>query len=204
VHSRAEAVEAEQAGADIIVAQGTEAGGHTGQVATLPLLQVVLEAVSVPVLAAGGIGTPRGVAAALAAGAAGAWVGTCLLASPECDNSPEARTRVVDAEATGTVLTRAFDVGQGIPWPTEYPGRALSNSFTEQWHERVAELARDEEARKELAAAISARDYTQAQIYAGQAAGLVAQERPAGEVVRWLGEGAEQLLRERLQSLLGD
>lgn len=203
VHSRTEAIEAAQAGADIIIAQGTEAGGHTGQVATLPLLQLVLELVKVPVLAAGGIGTPRGVAAALAAGAAGVLVGTCLLASPECDNSPEARSRVVGAEVTDTVLTRAFDVAQGIPWPAEYPGRALSNSFTERWHEHVDQLAGDQEARMELAAAISARNYDLAHVYAGQGAGMVKVERPAAEVIRWLGEGAEQMLRESLQSLLG-
>src|ERR1700687_4691692 len=79
VNNRAAAMEAESAGADIIVAQGTEAGGHTGSVGTLPLLQMVLDTVARPVIAAGGIASPRGVAAALAAGAAGVWVGTAFL-----------------------------------------------------------------------------------------------------------------------------
>jgi nitronate monooxygenase len=84
VNTRAEALQAEQAGVDLIVAQGAEAGGHiTGQTHTLPLLQTVIDAVQVPVLVAGGIASPRGVAAALAAGADGVWVGTALLASPE-------------------------------------------------------------------------------------------------------------------------
>ncbi len=95
--------------------QGTEAGGHvTGQVSALPLLQAVLDAVQVPVLAAGGIASPRGVAAALAAGAEGVWVGSALLASPECENTEQVRARIVQAQETDTILTRAFDVAQGL------------------------------------------------------------------------------------------
>src|ERR1700682_2476772 len=82
--------------------------------------------------AAGGIASPRGVAAALAAGAEGAWVGTALLASPECDNTERARTHLIQAGEADTVLTRVFDVGQRIPWPPQYPGRALHNHFSEQ------------------------------------------------------------------------
>ena len=201
VHSREEAVQAEQEGADVIVAQGTEAGGHTGQVGTLPLLQSVLGAVRLPVLAAGGIGTPRGVAAVLAAGAEGVWVGTCLLACPECENTEEARSRIVRAAETGTVLTRAFDVAQGIPWPAQYPGRALRNRFTDQWHEQTDALARDESARHELTEAVSKKDYEVAHIYAGEAAGLVDRQRPAAEVIRHLGDGAEQWLRDRCPTL---
>src|SRR5258708_39299422 len=145
-----------QAGGDVSVVQGREAGGHvTGRVSTLPLLQAVLDAVQVPVLAAGGIATPRGMAAALAAGAAGVWIGTALLASPECENTEQARARIVQAQETDTILTRAFDVAQGIPWPTEYPGRALRNRFTEQWHHQTEALTRDEGARQELAEAIN-------------------------------------------------
>src|SRR5205814_8909834 len=95
VNTRADAIKAARDGVDLIVVQGTEAGGHvTGQVSTLPLLQSVLDAVRIPVIVAGGIATPRGVAAALAAGAAGVWVGTALLASPECANTDEARSRI--------------------------------------------------------------------------------------------------------------
>jgi nitronate monooxygenase len=201
VHSRAEAVHAEQIGADLIVVQGTEAGGHTYQVSTLPLLQAVLEAVKVPVVAAGGIATPRGVAAMLAAGAEGVWVGTCLLASPECDNSEAARAAIVRAQETETILTRAFDVGQQIPWPEQYAGRALRNHFTDQWHDHTDELAQDQAARQQLAAAIKSGDYRLAHLYAGEAVGLVNRQRPAGEVIEELGAGAEQLLSERWRQL---
>ena len=130
VNTGAEAIQAVRDGVDLIVAQGTEAGGHvTGQVSTLPLLQAVLDVVQVPVLAAGGIASPRGVAAALAAGAEGVWVGTTLLASPECENTEDARMRILQAQETDTVLTRAFDVAQGLAWPPQYPGRDPAQSL---------------------------------------------------------------------------
>src|SRR5205823_164362 len=183
---------------------GTEAGGHSGQVSvgTLPLLQSVLDTVQLPVLAAGGIASPRGVAAALAAGAQGVWVGTCLLASPECENTESARSRIVQTQETETVLTRAFDVAQGIPWPPQYPGRALRNRFTDQWHSQTEELTRDESARQQLAEAIKDKNYDLAYIYAGEAVGLVNRQQPAAEVIRQLGDGAEQLLRDRCSKLL--
>ncbi len=203
VNTRTEAMQAERDGVDLIVAQGTEAGGHvTGQVSTLPLLQAVLDAVQVPVLAAGGIASPRGVAAALATGAAGVWVGTALLASPECENTEDARTRIVQAQETGTVLTRAFDVAQGLAWPPQYPGRALRNRFTDQWHSHIDTLPQNNEARQQLAEAIVAKNYDLAHIYAGEAVGLVTRQQPAGDVIRYLGDGAEQLLREQSRRLL--
>ncbi|HYX49055.1 MAG TPA: nitronate monooxygenase, partial [Ktedonobacteraceae bacterium] len=203
VNTRAEAIQAERDGVDLIVAQGMEAGGHvTGQVSTLPLLQAVLDAVQVPVLAAGGIASSRGVAAALTTGAEGVWIGTALLASPECENSEDARARVVQAQETDTVLTRAFDVAQGLAWPPQYPGRALRNRFTDQWHSHIDALPQDNQARQQLAEAIATKNYDLAHIYAGEAVGLVTRQQPAAEVIRYLGDGAERLLRSRTQRLL--
>lgn len=203
VNARAEAMQAARSGVDLIVVQGTEAGGHvTGQVSTLPLLQAVLDAVQVPVLVAGGIASPRGVAAALAAGAEGVWVGTCLLASPECENTEQARARIVQAQETDTILTRAFDVAQGLAWPPQYPGRALHNRFTEQWHAHIDALPQASAARQQLAEAIAAKNYDLAYIYAGEAVGLVKREQPAADVIRQLGDGAERLLRDRCSKLL--
>jgi len=203
VNTVAAAREAEQAGVDLIVAQGTEAGGHTGHAGTLPLLQAVLETVQVPVLAAGGIASSRGLAAVLAAGAAGAWVGTAFLACPECGNKVEVRRRVVAAGETNTVLTHVFDRVQGLAWPQQYPGRALQNDFTREWHERGDQLSGDVAATEQYRQARAAGDYDTAVIYAGQAVGLVRQERPAADVVRDLGEGAEALLRRRCGEVLG-
>jgi nitronate monooxygenase len=203
VNSRAEAIQAQQAGVDLIVAQGAEAGGHiTGLVNTLPLLQTVLEAVHIPVLAAGGIASPRGVAAALAAGADGVWIGTALLASPDCEHTEQARERIVQAQETETILSRAFDVAQGLSWPEQYPGRALRNHFTDQWHLHIDALQQDNAARQQLKEAIASKDYDLAYIYAGEAVGLVNRQQPAGEVIRALSEGAERLLREQYTRLL--
>ena len=204
VNNSVEALQAVEHGVDIIVTQGAEAGGHvSGPVSSLPLLQSVLEVVSLPVLVAGGIATSRGVAAALAAGAEGAWIGTRLLASPECENSTDARERLIRAHENETILTRVFDVAQGLAWPPQYPGRALQNRFTERWHSCLDTLPQALEARKELVEAVAAQNYEQAFIYAGEAVGLLTRQQPAGEIIHELGEETERLLQERARSLLG-
>jgi len=203
VNTRTDAMQVARDGVDLIVVQGTEAGGHvTGQVSSLPLLQAVLDAVQVPVLVAGGIASPRGVAAALAAGAEGVWVGTALLASPECENAEQARARIVQAGETDTILTRAFDVAQGLAWPAQYPGRALRNRFTDQWHSQIDALPQANEARQQLAEAIASKNYDLAYIYAGEAVGLVTRQQSAADVIQHLGDGAERLLRDRFAMLL--
>ena len=190
-----EALAAERAGVDVVVVRGGEGGGHgRNDVTTLPLLQEVLDAVATPVLAAGGIATPRGLAAVLAAGAAGAWVGTAFLACPETDTSPEARARVVATDSTGTAYGRVFDVGQRQPWPPEYGGRAVRNAFFDRWTGREDDLALDDEAPLELREALRRRDFDTAVLYAGQSAGLVREQRPAAQVVAELAR-AEELLR---------
>ena len=204
VNTREEAVQAAGLGVDLIVAQGTEAGGHTGKVSTLPLLQTVLEVVpNVPVLAAGGIGTARGVAAALAAGAEGVWVGTCFLACPETIFPPQAGERIIRAGETDTVLTHVFDNIRGLDWPEQNPGRALQNDFTSEWHGRESGMLDSSAAPAQFKQALTVKDYSIVNIYAGEAVGLVGQERPAAEVVRELGEGAEQLLSARYRRLFG-
>jgi nitronate monooxygenase len=171
-------------------------------VSTLPLLQVVLESVSVPVLASGGIASARGMAAVLAAGADGIWAGTTFLASPETSAVEAARERVLQARETDTVLTEVYDRASNAPWPSTIPGRALRNEFVDRWQGREAELVKDEAALSMLKQAVAEKNYNIANIYAGEAVGLVNERRSAAEVVRSLGEGAEELLRQRLQRLL--
>jgi nitronate monooxygenase len=201
VNTVAAAREAEAAGVDVIVAQGTEAGGHTGFVSTLPLLQGVLDAVSVPVLVAGGIATARGLAAVLAAGADGAWIGTAFVVSTEAGNSPSVRQRIVSATEADTIHTHTFDDVQRVPWPDQYPGRALRNRFADAWHGRSQHLTDDAHAEYDEARARG--DYDVAVIYAGEASGLIQRERSAAEIVQEIGEGAEALLRQRETELLG-
>ncbi len=194
----ASARQAHEQGIELIVARGAEGGGHgDDRVATLPLLQGVLEAVGdgAVVIAAGGISTARGLAAVLAAGAAGAWIGTGLLACHEALARPEAKRRLLDATELDTVSTSVFDIAQGIPWPPAYRGRALSNAFSRRWHGREDELAQDPAARQQLVDAMAAGDYDTAVIYAGQAVGSLSTERSAREVVSTLAAGAEALLR---------
>ena len=104
------AVRAVEAGCDIVVAQGTEAGGHTGQVATMPLVPQIVDAVGdrVPVVAAGGIFDGRGLAAALTLGADGVWVGTRFIATPEARAVPGYKERSWRSDEDGTVITRAY------------------------------------------------------------------------------------------------
>jgi len=182
-------------GVDLLVARGSEGGGHgRDRVATLPLLQSVLDIVDVPVVAAGGIGTGRGFAAVLAAGAAGAWVGTALLASPEVLSSSSARARALAASETDTRCTSVFDVAQGIGWPPGYPGRALANDFWRRWSGREDELAASADAAEQFAAARRSGDYDVAYIYAGQGVGLLRAERSAATVVATIAAEAEALL----------
>ncbi|TRW46143.1 NAD(P)H-dependent flavin oxidoreductase [Georgenia yuyongxinii] len=179
-----EARRAEQAGVDLVVARGAEAGGHgRADIGTLPLLQTVLEHVQVPVLAAGGIAGPRGLAAVLAAGAAGAWVGTAFLGCPEATATPDARRALFAATDTATAYGRVFDVGSRVPWPPEFGGRALRNAYLDTWEGRLDELADDEEAAEQLARARAAHDYDVAYLYAGQGVGVLREERPAAAVL---------------------
>ena len=133
---------AQEAGADIIVAQGTEAGGHGGARATLPLVPAVVDAVApTPVLAAGGIADGRGLAAALMLGAHGALIGTRFCASTEALGHDQAKQHIVAARGNQTARTRAFDIVRGYAWPPAYTGRALRNRFMERWDGRERDLA---------------------------------------------------------------
>ena len=195
VYDSGEAQRAQGAGVDVLVARGAEGGGHGDvKVATLPLLDAVLNVVSVPVLAAGGIASPRSLAAVLAAGASGAWLGTCLSACSEALTTDAARRALIAARETDTTTTRIFDIGQERPWPARFPSRVLSNDFVAQWAGREAALAADPGARAELAAGIAGDDRRIAPVDAGQGVAMVTGVAPAGQVIEQLCAGAQRLL----------
>lgn len=127
------AVDAVEAGCDLVVAQGTEAGGHTGQVATMPLVPQIVDAVGerVPVAGAGGIFDGRGLAAALALGADGVWVGTRFIATPEARSAPGYKDRLLATGEDGTVVSRAF---------SGKPMRVVRNETTKHYEEHPEEL----------------------------------------------------------------
>ncbi len=192
------AILAKEAGADVIVAQGGEAGGHgTERYGTLPLVPVVADLVSpTPVLAAGGIADGRGLAAALMLGAQGVMMGTRFYASMEALGHQRAKQRLVTAKGSETKRTGIFDVVRGYAWPQPYTGRAIRNWFMERWEGREDELATmlDTEGQA-LQEAIRQGDTEIAMVWAGEAVDLVFDIAPAGALVRRIVAEAERCLR---------
>jgi nitronate monooxygenase len=186
-----------EAGADVIVAQGTEAGGHGAGRSTLPLVPAVVDAVAPrPVLAAGGIADGRGLAAALMLGAQGALIGTRFYASEEALGHPAAKRRIADAHGEDTCRTEVFDVVRKLAWPEPYNGRALCNGFVERWRGREDELAAEVDAQHGVyASAVRAGDHDVAVVWAGEAVDLIDGIEPADEIVRRLATEAVDRLR---------
>ncbi len=187
--------DAQAKGVDVIVARGGEGGGHgRNDVATLPLLQVVLDEVDIPVLAAGGIGTARGLAAVLAAGASAAWIGTAFLVCPEALTPVAARSRIIRAIETDTVYTRAMDVAMNFPWPTQFGERVLRNDFTDRWSGNEDDLIQEVGVRTALSRARDEGDFDLAEIDAGQGVGLLSTPRSAEEIINGFTDDATELL----------
>lgn len=204
VQTVAQAIRAAEAGVDVIVAQGTEAGGHTGQAGSLALLPAVVDAVGdVPVVAAGGIADGRGLAAVLLLGASGGWLGTRFVASEEWGGSRWEQEAVLAATADDTRRTSVYDQVRGAPFPDGIADRVLRNAFNTTWEGRPQEVAAQrEELLRELEAAAERGDPTVVDISAGVAVGLIRSLEPAGDIVRRIVAEAERVLRERAAALL--
>lgn len=192
-----------EVGADVIIAQGNEAGGHTGITPLLPLLsQVVDVAGEIPVIAAGGIGGGRGLAAVLMLGAQGALMGTRFIASDEATSRwPQLPQQVVAATADDSVWTTAIDIAQGSGrsrWPQGIGARTIRTPWVERWvgheDELAGALAADPDADH-----ADGRDPTPA--YAGPAAGMVTQHEPAAQIVNSVIAEADSVI-ESSQSLV--
>jgi nitronate monooxygenase len=184
-------------GADCIVAQGTEAGGHGAQRALFPLLPAVVDAVSpIPVLAAGGIADGRGLVAALALGAQGVLIGTRFYAAEEALGLAAAKAQLVARSGDATLRTQVFDIVRDLPWPEGFTGRALRNAFTARWHGREDALrAALAEEQRRYAAAAAAGDLDTALVWAGEGVDLVHDVRPAAAILAEIVRDAEALLR---------
>ena len=186
---------AADAGVDVITAQGTEAGGHTGHVSTLTLVPAVVDAVApIPVLAAGGIADGRAIAAALMLGAEGVWIGTRFLATHECGVSDAHKAAVIDATTDDTILTDVYDIARGTPWPHGVSGRAIRDAFADRWHghdDELREMVREEaQAPRDRATAESeARGH-----WAGEASSFVTEREHAADVVELLAARAPRNL----------
>jgi len=190
------AQKSEQAGADVVVAQGTEAGGHTGEIGAMALVPQVVDAVRIPVLAAGGIVDGRGVVAALALGAQGAVIGTRFVASNESQAAQGYREAIVQARDDSTMRTRAY---------TGKPARTIRTKYAEGWESKADEIQAFP-----MQAGISLQqgvmdymghtkqfDAQRTFLPAGQGSGAIHEIRPAAEIFQDIVRQAEQIIRER-------
>ena len=198
-----EALRAAEAGADVLVAQGTEAGGHVVWMASLPLVPMMVKAVApLPVLAAGGIAEGRGLAAALALGAEGVLLGTRFMATPEAPIHPNYKQAIVKSDGHDTVLTEIPDLASERVWPGAM-SRAKRNAFIDRWAGREWALRQNaSDVGKQVAAARAAGDVDNAPLSFGQDAGLIDSIKSVKEVVQDIIAEAEEIVKGRLQSLV--
>ncbi|MGA9954723.1 MAG: nitronate monooxygenase [Bradyrhizobium sp.] len=197
VQSEDMAKQALDAGADILIAQGTEAGGHGASRTTFDIVPAVIDLAAgrVPVVAAGGIADGRGLAAMMVLGASGVLLGTRFYASVECDGAEEAKRRICAANSGETVRGVIFDVSRQIWWPAPFTARTLINDHARRWMGREAELVHNVEAvAAEYATARDAGNYDVAAVFAGGAAGLIHDIPPAAEIVERIAREADQIL----------
>lgn len=198
-----DAKRAAEAGTDVIVAQGTEGGGHVGEMGTTVIVRQVVKAVApVPVLAAGGFAAGAGLASALALGAEGVLLGTRFLAAAECPIPAWLKQAIVASDGHDTVRTTVPDTLSGRDWPGAW-SRVLRTRLIEEWLGREPELRR---CRREVLAELETMDGEEEpdswRFWAGQSAGLVDGVEPAGEIVRRIVAEAEEILRSRLPGML--
>jgi len=191
------AVKSAAAGADVVAAQGTEAGGHTGEIGALALVPQVVDAVTIPVLAAGGIVDGRQLVAALALGAQGVVVGTRFIATPEAQAAPKYREAIVRSSEADTVRTRCY---------TGKPARTIRNPYNEAWEKRADEIqpfplqvmTSVREGVMDYAGTLGDADPDRYFMPAGQGMGLIRDVKPAAEVMADIVREAEEVLRSGL------
>ncbi|WP_034634714.1 enoyl-[acyl-carrier-protein] reductase FabK [Desulfofundulus thermocisternus] len=178
-----------RSGVDALIAEGMESGGHVGELCTLPLVPQVVDAVDIPVIAAGGIYDGRGLAAALMLGAQGVQMGTRFMCAAECTIHPAVKEMVIKARDRDTVVTGR---------PTGHPVRVLRNKLSRQFEELESRCAPPEEMEKlgvgKLRAAMVEGDVVYGSVMAGQVSAMVKEIQPAREIVMDVVRGAAELL----------
>lgn len=206
IQSIALAKEAVAAGADILVAQGTEAGGHGASRGLVALVPEVVDALgtSIPVVAAGGIADGRGLAAALMLGASGVLMGTRFYATSEAAGPQAAKERIRAATGDETLRSIVFDISRRNVWPAPFTGRCLRNAHADRWFGREVELMRhlDEESAR-YAAARRDGDFDVAALIAGESSGLIRDISSAHDVVERVTREASALLAQAIHKLKG-
>jgi nitronate monooxygenase len=191
------AKEAAASGADILIAQGAESGGHGVSRGLITLLPEIVDSVGgrIPVVACGGLADGRGLAAGLMLGASGAMFGTRFYASHEAAGADAAKERIRAASGDDSLRSIVFDISRRNVWPAPFTGRCLRNPYLERWYGREMDLVRAVEAEAErLAEARRGQDFDVAPVIAGEASGLVREILPARDIVDRIASEAEALL----------
>src|SRR6185437_2811353 len=197
------AQQALDAGADILIAQGTEAGGHGASRTTIDIVPAIVDLAAgrVPVVAAGGLADGRGLAAMMMLGASGVLLGTRFYASVECEVEEEAKQRICAASGGNTARGVVFDLSRSIFWPAPFTLRALVNDHSRRWIGREVELMQNmATVSADYAAAKRARNFDIAGVFAGEAAGLIHDIPPAAEIVGRIVTEAEQIMSGKQNS----
>ena len=182
----------EKSGADAVVAEGTESGGHVGEMTTMALVPQVCDAVDIPVIAAGGIADGRGFAASIMLGAAGVQIGTRFLAATECSIHSEYKTRLLKASDTSTIVT-----GKRLGHPVRSLKSAFSREYAKVEYTDISDEALEKMAMGTLYAAVVEGDPKRGCFLAGQISGKVKKEQPAADMIAEIMELAEALLGQQ-------
>ena len=198
VQTLAEAEQAARLGVDVIIAQGRDAGGHSGTTrGTMGFVPAVVDiAGSIPVVAAGGIADGRGLAAALSLGGAGVSMGTRFTATRESLWDEAMKSLVTASGGDQTAQTRVFDIVRGAPWPAHYPGRALKNDFYQRWHGNEAELQAGRADAEKNYLATRADDFSARVVWAGESVDLVKDVPAAAELIERIVDEAAAVLAQ--------
>jgi nitronate monooxygenase len=200
VQNEAMAEAALTTGADVLVAQGTEAGGHGAERSTIDIVPAIVDLASgrVPVVAAGGIADGRGFAAALALGARGILLGTRFYASVEADGAEEAKRRICAAKSGDTIRSLIFDISRNNVWPAPFTGRCLINDHVRRWRGRELDMLQNVETiAAEYNTAKAEGNFDVAAVIAGQAAGLINDIPPAATIIERIVSEARDILTHR-------
>jgi nitronate monooxygenase len=207
VQNEGMAEDALAANADILVAQGSEAGGHGADRGTFDIVPAIVDLASgrVPVVAAGGIADGRGFVAARALGAQGVLLGTRFYASVEADGADEAKRRICEAKNGDTIRSLIFDISRNNVWPAPFTGRCLINDQVRHWRGRELEmLQKIDTVAADYNAAREAGNYDIAAVIAGEAVGLIHEIAPASDIIERIISEAEQIFSQRHNSISFD
>jgi nitronate monooxygenase len=197
VQRLAQVHQAREAGADVIVVQGQEAGGHGMDRGLTSLLPAARDATGPDqiILAAGGIADGRGLAGALMLGADGVLMGTRFWASGEANGADAAKDEIVKAKGDRTVRSKVFDLARDVDWPWHYSGRVIGNDFSDRWHGDIPGMKADIDAQRDAYNAAAEDDFATRVVIAGEAVDLIDSVKPAADIVQETVEGAARLLR---------